>query len=894
MEWILSINQNVEKKSYIKTLLEREQARKDKKNAKYMVRIRRFDTNFPESSSSDSESDWMTEEEETDNKQSATATFEGPIRTKEDGWRWMETQCTFLELALMEMMYEDASFPWMSFVKSMQKQNLLAKTRLTGEAYRVLLAAFSKSVLKGLTCVVASLLMLPVQNEDEFIFKCGVFLTLLSTASDPSMTKKAPSVQRVRALTRLMPGEKATCKYMATVLQDADEWRTVLRWLEESTHWNDIRAVVRNQLDEEHCRLLLWLCLEGVVGSPNKLSTRNAFHLSRIVRTLLSLFAGATKQGRRKRKQEENEEQELDQDQDHDLEQEEEDEEEEEEEEEGEGVVCKVACLGNHKRRKRRCSSNATPVVLMLVDGQDDDDEDDDEDEYDDDEEDEDEEEEDEDEEEDDEEEDEEGGEGLSSPMGSTQEQESAQVLEQLTQLRDAGKVSDRYVQKFLVQAQQDKQRSERRRLKRTKEVSKQNAKTYRELLDAHDEMNDVRYFKTMTLEEQGRILQSIREINASMNIQKPYRISLLERPIPTIYKAEAFKKLHLLEMTEPGSGDYYKVKTWIDAFMNIPFGTYSGLTTQLSDGVDKCHRFMEEAQQVLDRAVYGLNDAKMQILQLLGNWIANPSAVGSAIGICGPPGTGKTSLVKHGISQILQRPFAFVQLGGASDASFLEGHSYTYEGSVWGKLVQILMDSKCMNPVIYFDEVDKISDTPRGEEIVNLLIHLIDGTQNSHFHDRYFSNIDFDMSKCLFIFSYNDQHRVSPILRDRMYQIQTKGYNAKEKTIIAHQYLIPRIVQEVAFQPTDVRLSDSVLQYMIESYCKDEDGVRHLKRCLEIIHTKLNLYRLMRPNTNLFQEEMSIQVSFPFEVTRDVVDKLVKRDPALHWSKAVHASMYI
>ena len=112
--------------------------------------------------------------------------------------------------------------------------------------------------------------------------------------------------------------------------------------------------------------------------------------------------------------------------------------------------------------------------------------------------------------------------------------------------------------------------------------------------------------------------------------------------------------------------------------------------------------------------------------------------------------GTGKTTLVKDGISKILNRPFALIALGGATDSSCLEGHGYTYEGSTWGKIVDILIQTRCSNPIIYFDELDKISDTPRGEEIIGILTHLIDATQNNNFHDKYFSEIDFDLSKAL------------------------------------------------------------------------------------------------------------------------------------------------
>ena len=299
----------------------------------------------------------------------------------------------------------------------------------------------------------------------------------------------------------------------------------------------------------------------------------------------------------------------------------------------------------------------------------------------------------------------------------------------------------------------------------------------------------------------------------------------------------------------------------------------------------------MFNAQKVLNDAVYGLNDAKMQIMQMMGQLITNPAAIGSAIAITGAMGTGKTSLVREGISKILNRPFAFIALGGATDSSFLEGHSYTYEGSVWGKIVQIIIDSKCMNPVIYFDELDKVSGTPKGDEIIGILTHLTDTSQNSQFHDKYFSEIDFDLSKCLFIFSYNDESLVNPILRDRMYKIQTKGYNAKQKTVIVNKHLLPKICEQVKFANEDIIIPDDSIHYIIDKFCEKEEGVRTLKRCIEIIYTKLNLYRLMKPDTNLFEEDMAVKVSFPFTVTKDIVDKLIKRTDT---NSAAMQSLYV
>jgi ATP-dependent Lon protease len=255
--------------------------------------------------------------------------------------------------------------------------------------------------------------------------------------------------------------------------------------------------------------------------------------------------------------------------------------------------------------------------------------------------------------------------------------------------------------------------------------------------------------------------------------------------------------------------------------------------------------------------------------------------------------GTGKTTLVKEGISKILGREFSFIALGGTGDSSFLEGHSYTYEGSTWGKIVQILIDSKCMNPIIYFDELDKVSDTPRGEEIIGILTHLTDTSQNSQFHDKYFTEVDFDLSKCLFIFSYNDESKVNPILRDRMYRIQTKGYESKEKIVIARNHLLPKIREQVNFTEEDIIVPDETIQYLASSkeHTKGEDGVRNLKRCLEIIYTKLNLFRLTKPDENLFDKDMDLNVTFPFTVTPENVDKFIKKEDSV--SQSVLA-MYI
>ena len=454
----------------------------------------------------------------------------------------------------------------------------------------------------------------------------------------------------------------------------------------------------------------------------------------------------------------------------------------------------------------------------------------------------------------------------------------STEFMNQLKELYEKNK-SNAMAKECLKICEQNIKKIEKKEEKKNVKRQAKNTRIFRKIVKDKNTMNDFEFFNKLQVEEQKKIIKELREINKITRIEKPYRLTLLESDMPVLFKGAAMKKINSLRYMEPGSGEYYKIKNWVDTFMRIPFGKYQTLPVNIDNGVEQCHDFMENAKKTLDAAVYGLNDAKMQIMQMMGQLITNPSSIGTAIAIQGPMGTGKTTLVKEGISKILNRPFAFIALGGATDSSFLEGHSYTYEGSTWGKIVQILVDSKCMNPVIYFDELDKISDTPKGEEIAGILTHLTDTSQNSQYHDKYFAEVDFDLSKCLFIFSYNDESKVNPILRDRMYRIHTKGYDKKQKTIISTNHLLPKIREQVKFSESEIIIPDETLHYIMENHCNKEDGVRNMKRCLEIIYTKLNLYRLMKPGTNLFEESMTLKVEFPFKVTTDIVDKLITKE---------------
>ena len=423
------------------------------------------------------------------------------------------------------------------------------------------------------------------------------------------------------------------------------------------------------------------------------------------------------------------------------------------------------------------------------------------------------------------------------------------------------------------------------------------NTKNFHKLVNSQKQKgeSELEYFKKkMSRKEQMKVMADLEQINKHIQVDKPYRLALLEANIPTKYKAVVMQKLNTLKTMDTCDGEYFKLKNWVDLFMRIPFGKYSILDVNMSHGLDACQGFMESSMKTLDSCVFGLNDAKMQIMQLIGQWIANPSAMGTAIAIGGPPGTGKTTLVKEGISKILNREFIMFALGGATDASYYDGSPYVYEGSGPGAILRKLIEAETMNPCIMFDELDKVSDSEKGREIIGLLTHLTDTTQNTEFQDKFMSGVSIDMSRTLFIASYNDEHAINPVLKDRMYRIRTKGYSTKEKITIAKDFLLPKIRQQVNFTATEVLVPDETLEYIIttEGLTKDEDGVRNLKRCLEIIHTKLNLFRLVKSADNFFSKEIDLKVSFPFTVSKKDVDALIKNEDKFRQS--VLNTMYV
>jgi ATP-dependent Lon protease len=284
---------------------------------------------------------------------------------------------------------------------------------------------------------------------------------------------------------------------------------------------------------------------------------------------------------------------------------------------------------------------------------------------------------------------------------------------------------------------------------------------------------------------------------------------------------------------------------------------------------------YTTDVKKVLDTAVYGHDKAKKQIERIIGQWL-NGEQDGYCFGFEGPPGVGKTSLGKKGLSGCLNdengvgRPFAMIQMGGDSNGSSLHGHNYTYVGSTWGSIVQILIDKKCMNPIIFIDEVDKISKTEHGKEIIGILTHLLDPSQNDSFQDKYFTGIDLNLSKALFILSYNDADAIDKILLDRIHRIKFDSLSVEDKLIISKNHILPEIYKKMGLDEI-IQMSDAVLKTIIEDFTC-EPGVRKLKEVLFEIVAEINLDILK-----------NVDFELPIVVTiEDIKTKYFKEKPEI------------
>lgn len=376
----------------------------------------------------------------------------------------------------------------------------------------------------------------------------------------------------------------------------------------------------------------------------------------------------------------------------------------------------------------------------------------------------------------------------------------------------------------------------------------------------------NLNYFSKLDQKEKDTMLELLKNIQTKDETLKPLFFKIMDSTMDLNTKAYAFKKLNELEDLNPHTDDYYKTKMLLEALVKIPFGKYKTIEQINPTKKKKVKKFMKKVDKKMNSHVYGHDKTKERIKQIMAKWITNPNSRGNVIGLCGPPGTGKTELLRTLGEKVLDRPFHLVSLGGAHDSSYLEGFEYTYIGSKWGRIVECLLKSDCMNPVFFFDELDKVSHNHRGDEIMNFLIHLTDPVQNDKYHDKYFGDLDLDLSKALFVFSFNHASRVDRILRDRMEIIRVEGYPINDKVHIVKNYLLPKICKDVGFAHENLIMTDDVIRHVIMSYTF-EGGVRRVKEHFTNIVMGLN------------KRYISENIELPYVLTKDEIDKVFLKD---------------
>ena len=349
--------------------------------------------------------------------------------------------------------------------------------------------------------------------------------------------------------------------------------------------------------------------------------------------------------------------------------------------------------------------------------------------------------------------------------------------------------------------------------------------------------------------------------------------IGIFDMKFETFTHIERFFEHVAKKIKDVSLGDEFSKDDW-DAFCAV----FDSTKSNWDDHILERREYLQDVRGTLDDAVWGHKDAKNQLERLIGQWL-NGKRSGEVLGLEGPPGTGKTSLAKRGLVNCFPdkdgkpRPFAFLPLGGSSNGATIEGHNYTYVGATWGRIVDILMQGGCMDMIIFIDELDKVSRSERGQEIIGILTHLTDPTQNTEFNDRYFDGIPIDLSRILFVFSYNDISLIDPILRDRITNIKTHPLSLADKVEVSKRFIVPEILEKLGYQKEDIVVPDDNIDFLVTNYTY-EAGVRRLREKLFLILRELNLKRIWGNEDEIF--------SLPHTVNKDFIEEMFRDNPKI------------
>ena len=339
-------------------------------------------------------------------------------------------------------------------------------------------------------------------------------------------------------------------------------------------------------------------------------------------------------------------------------------------------------------------------------------------------------------------------------------------------------------------------------------------------------------FVRGMKRKERGDISRLV--INPMTKVV-PIRIKVLRSNLPDSIKTQIFHDLsHAI--TD-------KYLQWCLKMLRMPLGVYHSPPSKCND----IQRSLHAAKEAMDEVIVGQSVAKHEVLKIVHQSLTNPKESPTAypLGLEGKPGCGKTQFVQRAMKAALQRPVISIPLGASSDGvSFLWGHSYSYEGSKEGRLAGGLMEVGCCNPIIHFDEPDKVFDRDRGgNELITSLIHLVDPSANTTLRDRYLHGLDIDFSKCIFVFSYNSPEKINDVLLNRIKRIEFEVPSQQQKKEIVKAQLVPRAQKRLK---TSISLSEPAVDYLVA--CSEGDcGLRDLEKSIDHVLACASLNQILK-----------------------------------------------
>lgn len=342
---------------------------------------------------------------------------------------------------------------------------------------------------------------------------------------------------------------------------------------------------------------------------------------------------------------------------------------------------------------------------------------------------------------------------------------------------------------------------------------------------------------KDFYLREQIRAIQMELGEGDEAEDQNGYRKRMEELPLNEEARAKCEKEIDRLSRIAPGSPEYIVSETYIDWILDMPWGK------ETEDNLD-----LARAREVLDREHYGLEKVKERIIEYLAVLRMKKNMKGPILCFVGPPGVGKTSIVKA-IAEAVDRKFVRMSLGGVRDEAEIRGHRKTYIGSMPGRIITGMKQAGSMNPVFLFDEIDKMASDFRGDP-ASAMLEVLDAEQNFAFRDHYME-IPFDLSKVMFITTANSMESIPEPLLDRMELIEVPSYTEEEKLQILKRHLLPKQMEEHGMPAGSVKMSEAVMKQMIEGYTR-EAGVRSLERMAAKCCRKAAVYLLENDRKNV------------------------------------------